>query len=605
MTFTTHPLKGLVIAEENARASAEPDNGIAALAETILQEGLQQPLCGYRKGKTQLAVFDGRRRLLALKRLADENRLPDELREAVPVRISDKGLAKQASLSAGLTNKSFHPAGEFRQFDQLMNEGKTTEEIAGTYHLEVRDVEKRLKLARLAPPLFEAFARDDLRLDQAQAFALSDDHARQVGVYQALGPAAGAHAIRRALTEGEVPSTDKRARFIGAEAYEKVGGRIRRDLFKEEGDFFIDAGLLDRMALRRLEEIAVSLREEGWSWTKVGIEADNELYQSHGRAQPEDRPFTDEEQSRWDSLQEELAKLTEDEDASEMSDEEWERCQEIEAALDELREAAKVYPDEVKATGGVMIFLKRDGTPDIVKGLVPHKAVKAPEGDTKDKPAIPHSVHRLLTEWATQGLARDVVRQPDLADAVLTASLLHAAFGHRPTSGVMLRLDGLSPKPENTLPVDHSHAQMEEDAAAFVMPSFAVTLTNIVSLPPARQSQLRAIALARSFDFSEMRSDMKNDIARETGAALAERLGSDPRDHLPLDADYFAKLPKKAIVTALREMGSTEAGLETGKKGDLVPMAARRAKQSGWLPEAVRFLDAAEKQEAEKVDEAA
>lgn len=591
MTFTTHPLKGLIVAEENARAEAEADKGIAALAETILQEGLQQPLCGYRKGKTQIAIFDGRRRLLALKHLARRKRLPDELNEAVPVRISHKALARQASLTAGLTSKRFHPAEEFRQFETLANDGKTTDEIAATYHLEVRDVEKRLKLARLAPPLFDAFARDDLRLDQAQAYALSDDHDRQISVMQALGPAAGAHAIRRALTEGEVPSTDKRARFVGSDAYEKVGGRIRRDLFREEGDFFMDAGLLDRMALRRLEEIAVSFREDGWSWTKVGIEADNDLYQSHGRAHPDDRAFTVEEQERWDRLQEELAKLTDDDDGSEMSDEEWERCQAIEAQLDDLREASKVYPDDLKESGGVMIFLKRDGTPDIVKGLVPRKAVKASEDDTKEKPPLPHSVHRLLTEWATQGLARDVVRQPELADAILTAALLHAAFGNRPCPGVMLRMDGLNPKAENALPVDHGHAQMEEDAAAFVMPSFAATLTNIISLQPERQCQLRAIALARSYDFSEMRGDTRNATAREVGATLAKRLQSDPREHLSFDADIFAKLPKTALVKALREMGSTEAGLESAKKGDLVPLAARRAKESGWLPEPVRFLD--------------
>jgi hypothetical protein len=337
----------------------------------------------------------------------------------------------------------------------------------------------------------------------------------------------------------------------------------------------------------------------------VGIEADNDLYQSHGRAQPDDRPFTEEEQTRWDRLQEELAKLTEDDDGSEMSDEDWERCQEIEAKLDELREATKVYADEVKQTGGVMIFLKRDGSPDIVKGLVPRKTAKASPDREIPKPALPHSVHRLLTEWATQGLARDAVRQPELADAILTAALLHAAFGHRPCPGVMLRTDGLNPKAENALPVDHGHAQMEEDAAAFVMPCLAATLTNIISLQPERRCQLRAIALARSFDFSEMRGDTRNDMAREVGAALAVRLQSDPREHLPLGTDTFAKLPKTALVKALREMGSTEAGLESAKKGDLVPMAARRAKESGWLPEPVRFLDGGAEADTEDAQNAA
>lgn len=61
------------------------------------------------------------------------------------------------------------------------------------------------------------------------------------------------------------------------------------------------------------------------------------------------------------------------------------------------------------------------------------------------------------------------------------------------------------------------------------------------------------------------------------------------RRHWTPDEAYFAKLPKPLLVDALQAMGSRETGLETCKKGDLVPMAVRRAKASGWLPESVRF----------------
>ena len=70
MTYETYPLSALAIAEENVRHTSQPDDGIPALAQMIADTGLQQPLCGYKKGRTKLLIYDGRRRLLALQHLA-------------------------------------------------------------------------------------------------------------------------------------------------------------------------------------------------------------------------------------------------------------------------------------------------------------------------------------------------------------------------------------------------------------------------------------------------------------------------------------------------------------------------------------------------------
>ncbi|MEL7519942.1 MAG: ParB N-terminal domain-containing protein, partial [Pseudomonadota bacterium] len=68
--FETIPLKALIVAPENARKDSPPDDEIKALADRIAIDGLQQPLSGYRRGKTHIAVYDARRRLLALRMLA-------------------------------------------------------------------------------------------------------------------------------------------------------------------------------------------------------------------------------------------------------------------------------------------------------------------------------------------------------------------------------------------------------------------------------------------------------------------------------------------------------------------------------------------------------
>ncbi|MEE4211471.1 MAG: ParB N-terminal domain-containing protein, partial [Parvularcula sp.] len=109
MTYETYPLSALAIAAENVRHASRADDGIPALAQLIADSGLQQPLCGYKKGRTKLLIYDGRRRLLALQHLAREDRLPKDCLDGIPCRIGSKAEARAASLGAGLGAKGFHP----------------------------------------------------------------------------------------------------------------------------------------------------------------------------------------------------------------------------------------------------------------------------------------------------------------------------------------------------------------------------------------------------------------------------------------------------------------------------------------------------------------
>ena len=47
-------------------------------------------------------------------------------------------------------------------------------------------------------------------------------------------PTREAYQIRRMLTEGAVRASDKRAQFVGIEAYEEAGGIVLRDLFQSD-----------------------------------------------------------------------------------------------------------------------------------------------------------------------------------------------------------------------------------------------------------------------------------------------------------------------------------------------------------------------------------
>jgi ParB family chromosome partitioning protein len=113
-----------------------------------------------------------------------------------------------------------------------------------------------------------------LTLEQLMAFAITEDHARREAVYERLSHDRDASTIRRLLTETLVAATDRRAVFVGAEAYTEAGGAILRDLFTEDrGGYFEDVALLDVLVTAKLGREADALREgEGWKWTEAHLD---------------------------------------------------------------------------------------------------------------------------------------------------------------------------------------------------------------------------------------------------------------------------------------------------------------------------------------------
>lgn len=80
-------------------------------------------------------------------------------------------------------------------------------------------------------------------------------------------------AIRRHLTRDRVSARDRQAVFVGAETYQAAGGVIERDLFAEDdGGYFADPALLDRLAHDQLEAVAESVVADGWKWASLDPE---------------------------------------------------------------------------------------------------------------------------------------------------------------------------------------------------------------------------------------------------------------------------------------------------------------------------------------------
>lgn len=73
-----------------------------------------------------------------------------------------------------------------------------------------------------------------MSFQQLSAFTVSDDHAKQVEVWNSL-PSwnRDSRSIKSALQAEAIKASDKRIKFIGIDVYETAGGAIKRDLFDE------------------------------------------------------------------------------------------------------------------------------------------------------------------------------------------------------------------------------------------------------------------------------------------------------------------------------------------------------------------------------------
>jgi ParB family chromosome partitioning protein len=212
----------------------------------------------------------GGRRYRALELLVQQKRLARTA--PVPCVVRTEGLAEEDSLAENVQRAPLHPLDQFRAFRDLREKGMSEEEIAAVFFVSVQVVKQRLKLASVSSRLLDIYAEDGMTLDQLMAFTVNPDHQRQEQVWEALQHSHNkeTYHIRRLLTEGAVRASDKRAQFVGLEAYETAGGDVMRDLFQQDdGGWLQNPALLDRLVAEKLEHEAGNVRSEGWKWVEV------------------------------------------------------------------------------------------------------------------------------------------------------------------------------------------------------------------------------------------------------------------------------------------------------------------------------------------------
>ena len=446
------PLDKLKKSPKNARKTLHREASIEAYAASIAAKGILQNLVvepefdskGTATGFYFVTIGEGRRlaQLLRVKR--------KEIKKTEPIRcvIDTANDPHEISLDENITRESMHPADQFEAFKKLADErGFGAEEIAARFGVTPHVVRQRLRLSAVSPRLIEAYRNGEMGFEQLVAFALIDDHDRQEEIYSRLIYSRDPVTIRRMLTETNVAATDRRAIFVGHEAYTEAGGTILRDLFTEDrGGYFEDAALLDRLALEKLQSVAATLqKDEGWKWAEANLDFPH----GHGlrRVYPRAVELSAEDLAAYEAVQAEFDVLTKQHESFEELPEDVDaRFGELEAKIERFEALRYAYDADDIACGGAFVVLNHDGEVRVERGFIrpedDNRQQNAPAkgsvqdgdddgtaaDDETESEGLSDSLVADLTAYRTLGLRLALSEQPDVALLSVTHALLAQTF---------------------------------------------------------------------------------------------------------------------------------------------------------------------------------
>lgn len=374
------PFDKLVLSQSNVRR-IKAGVSVEELAEDIARRGLLQSLSvrpvvgadGTETGKFEIPA--GGRRFQALSLLVKQKRLAKTT--PIPCIVRDAAsaiLAEDDSLAENMQRVALHPLDQFRAFVALRDKGQSDAEIAAAFFVTPQIVKQRLKLASVAPALLEVYAEDGMTLEQLMAFTVNPDHARQVQVWDVIDSSWNKEPfqIRRMLTETSVRVSDRRAIFVGVDAYEAAGGTMLHDLFQgDDGGWFEDPALLDRLVTEKLQAEAEMVAVEGWKWIEIAL--DLPYGYSHGlrSLSGDPAPMTNEEGAAHAKLLAEYRAVEEEyAGQDDISDEIDTRLGVLEAEMEKIETRPLIFDPLEIGRAGAFVTLDRYGALAVYRGYV-------------------------------------------------------------------------------------------------------------------------------------------------------------------------------------------------------------------------------------------
>lgn len=634
-TETFIPLNKLKKSPNNARKTPHSEAAIEAYAASIAAKGILQNLVvepeldeeGAATGFYLVTIGEGRRlaQLLRVKR--------KEIKKTEPIRciIDTANDPHEISLDENVTRENMHPADQFEAFRKLADErGFGAEEIAARFGVTPHVVRQRLRLGAVSPKLIQLYRDGDLTLEQLMAFAITDDQARQESVYERLSYDRDASTIRRLLTETHVAATDRRAQFVGLEAYIEAGGTILRDLFTEDrGGYLEDLALLDLLVTARLGREADALRAaEGWKWTEPHLDFPH----AHGmrRAYPHPVELSAEDQTALQIVQTEFDRLTEQhETAEELPEEVDARFGELENQIEQIEAKRQAYDPGDVARGGAFVILNHDGTIRIERGFIrpeddksnskagedgdgraldeagggDDEAARDDEGEEgendeeEEEQRLSDTLVRDLTAHQTLGLRLNLSEQPDVAVVAVTHALAAQIF----YVGANAHVVGIQPVKTDLA----THAVGIEDTPvgkvwsdrhanwARQMPRDVAKLWEFVAeLDHDSHMALFAHCTALTVNAVKLPFDLRP-RALAAASLLAGAVTLDMTGYWrPTVQSYLGRVTKAGILEAVREGAGEEAAerLSGMKKIEMAAAAEQFLAATDWLPSVLRTV---------------
>lgn len=614
------PLSGLVSRQSARNVRKTPRMSIPELAASIQRVGLLQNLIVIAAADGEhYEVVAGGRRLAALKLLAKKHRIAKDWE--VPCLLVADGTARTASLTENVQREAMHPADQFEAFAALVAEGRPIEDIAADFSVTPLVVQRRLKLANVSPRLMADYRADAVTLDQLMPLAITDDHATQeAAFYDAPTWQRSPSNLRERLTEREIDAyRHPLVRFVGLDAYEAVGGGVRRDLFAEgdAGVYLTDAALLERLAQDRLAGIAAEVRSEGWAWVDAAPGVTHADLHAFQRAPRQRREPTKREAQRIKKLQTKLHELAEAVDAvldaedEEKADALQEEGEALGEQLQALEDGLQDYSPSARAAAGAIVTIDRNGEAVIHRGLLREAEAKAlrtlerlrqgfgsedaesdDEGDTADEAQAPAMSDRLaqrLSAHRTAALQIEVARHPQVALAALVHGMVQnvlqdSHYGNDLPLGVRLtlqdRLEGMAPDwPESSAAV--ALRELQQVAGEALPQESAELFAALLAMEQGELVKLLAVCVAATVDVVTPRATQ-----RQPGAELAQAVGLNMAAWWqPTAEGYFRHVPKAAILQAVGKYAPEHVTrLAKLKKADIASEAERLADGTGWMP---------------------
>ena len=594
---TTISLNKLLPWAGNVRKT-DADKGIGELAASIAAHGLLQSLVVRKDKRGKFAVVAGRRRLLALKFLAEAETIrPDR---PIPCTILNSDTdASEINLAENVIREPMHPADEFEAFNAMIDGGTPVADVAARFGVSESVVKQRLKLANVSSVLIAAYRAGGMTLEHVMAFAVTDDHAAQERVWAQLPDwqKDDPEIIRDMLIEGEVTADDRRVKFVTLAAYEEAGGTIRRDLFSagDDGVFIDDIVLLESLVAKKLEATAGEVRAQGWKWVEIVPAFDYEAWHDCERRHPEPLPLPSEQQEEYDLLLAEREALWEIED---LDHAQADRLDGVEERLSELDDTGTAWPSETLAIAGAVLTLGPNGEADIRHGYVrpedaPRDAAKPKTRRTKGgKGALPASLIESLTAQRSAAINAALTGRPDMALATVVHALALPVFYGGAAASSVLQIVARSAS------LHRAEGSSARTAVEAVQEKWAERLPYnpddlfvwCLSQDAETLMGLLAFCVANTVDAVVSKTDSPAAPRFEHASQLADALNLDMTTWFtPTAANYFGKVNKTAIIDAMREaLGSAAPAWEGMKKSELAALAERKIAGTGWLPALLR-----------------